>query len=816
MKNPAGWPRIARIGVALLLITVTSGVAIVSNVVSAAAVSPCGTSGTLMNSDECVYTPNMSATAYQDTFTVPSGVSSLSVVTYNYPGAAVSADIPVASGTTYYVEFDMGGGLGGPGLIVDPVDGYNDAMGANGNGLIGLYSCAGDATDPSCAVLVAGGDGGDGDNAGQGGGEGGDPDAAPGSDIYPQPGAGGGSCSNLAGGGYNGGGGNGSVYGGGGGSGGECDAGGDPGLASASPDVVGNEGDPGSAGQGGTGGTGASENYWSGGSGGGGGYYGGGGGGSGGDGSPFYEGGGGGGGGSSFVESNATNVTFNSSGETDQMQISWALVAPTATITAPASGGIYALNQVVPTSFGCEEGAGGPGLNTCEDSNNNSTSPGALVTSSLGHFTYSVQAVSADGLQDTVSISYTVAGVPTATITSPASGGTYFVGQSVPTSFSCTEGAAGPGIASCVDSNGSTSPGALNTLTTGTHTYTVTATSTDSQLGTSSISYTVSALPAVAVSATAISSTDVFVVGRSPQSVLWYQQSSGGGTTWTGWQSLATTDAASQPAVVSSGSDLFVFFRATDNELHYFERVGSTWGSEQNLGGVIAGNPSAAVDGNGRVIVASLNSAGNVFEDSLPSGGSWSGWTSLAGVLSGDITLSSLSGNVYLLGLNGAGLGWTIEWTAGTTNTWGAWTRLGGVFAEGTTLAGAAYGGTLHVQGINPQGILFETTGSGSSWSAWTSLDGILAATPTLAAPTAGLFMFDVNAPGLLWDEEDTTSWQGWNPLSGVLEGAPVAAAAGANVFVFGLNDAGNLWFREWNGTSFGAWTDLGGILSTS
>ena len=323
-------------------------------------------------------------------------------------------------------------------------------------------------------------------------------------------------------------------------------------------------------------------------------------------------------------------------------------------------------------------------------------------------------------------------------------------------------------------------------------------------------------LPAVALSATATSTADVFVVGRSPQSALWYQQSSGGGTTWSGWQSLATTDAASQPAVVMSGSDLFVFFRATDNELRYFGRIGGTWGAEQNLGGVIAGNPSVSVDGNGQVIVATLNSTGDVFVDSLPSGGSWSGWASLGRVLSGNMTLASLNGNLYLLGLNGSGIGWTIEWTAGSTNTWGEWTDLGGVFASGTTLSGAAYGGTLHLQGINSQGILFETTGSGTTWSAWTSLDGVLSATPTVVAPTSGLFVFDVNATGLLWDQEDTTSWQGWNPLSGVLEGAPVGAAAGANVFVFGLNDVGNLWFREWNGASFGAWTDLGGILTTS
>jgi hypothetical protein len=349
----------------------------------------------------------------------------------------------------------------------------------------------------------------------------------------------------------------------------------------------------------------------------------------------------------------------------------------------------------------------------------------------------------------------------------------------------------------------------------GSYPITITATST-SGTATQVFTLTLATLPPPAVSAAAVSSTDVVVVGRNPWSELWYQQSSGGGSSWTGWQSVATSDVASQPAAVVSGSNLYVFFRATDNELHYFERVGTTWGTEQNLGGIIVGNPTAAVDGNGQVIVVALNSAGNVWTEGLPSGGSWTGWTSLAGILSGDVSLSTLSGNVYLLGIDPAGSGWTQEWTTGSTNAWGGWTPLGGIFEAGTTLSGAAYNGVLHVQGINSEGVLYETTGSGSNWSGWTPLNGILAATPSLAATSSSLFVFDTNPAGSLWDQQNTISWQGWNPLGGVLESGPITAAAGANAFVFGLNPDGNLWYRQWSGSTFGAWTNLGGILATA
>jgi 6-phosphogluconolactonase (cycloisomerase 2 family) len=108
---------------------------------------------------------------------------------------------------------------------------------------------------------------------------------------------------------------------------------------------------------------------------------------------------------------------------------------PVATITKPQSGGTYKWHAKVRTAFSCADAPGGPGVQSCRDSHGRRGGVGSLYTSSGGTFTYSVTAVSLDGLSGKASIMYTVLGPPTQ-LAAPAIMGTAVPGHQL----TCTNG----------------------------------------------------------------------------------------------------------------------------------------------------------------------------------------------------------------------------------------------------------------------------------------------------------------------------------------------------------------------------------------
>ncbi len=204
------------------------------------------------------------------------------------------------------------------------------------------------------------------------------------------------------------------------------------------------------------------------------------------------------------------------------MTISYTLpdtTAPTISIAAPTANAGYLLGAVVAASYSCADGAGGSGVASCQGP---VASGGAIDTSTPGVHTFTVTAVDNAGNTAHQTVGYVVFGAPSARVTGIASGRTYARGQVVRTAFSCAEGAGGPGLLFCQDSNGipatpgvtatKSATGQLNTSTLGGHTYTVLATSADGFTGQAQVPYIVRGAPSISI--TSPRSNQTFTSGK--------------------------------------------------------------------------------------------------------------------------------------------------------------------------------------------------------------------------------------------------------------------------------------------------------------
>jgi glucodextranase-like protein len=168
---------------------------------------------------------------------------------------------------------------------------------------------------------------------------------------------------------------------------------------------------------------------------------------------------------------------------------------PAVAISSPASGGVETTSPATITGTA----SAGSGIRSVVVNGVTATVTGSTwrATVPLTAGQDKLTAVLTSNAKNAASASETIsyALTPTAAIASPASRGTYAIGQVVAAKFTCADGTGGPGLASCTDSNGaSTGTGRLNTDSLGQHTYSVTAESRDGESSTASVTYDVVAL----------------------------------------------------------------------------------------------------------------------------------------------------------------------------------------------------------------------------------------------------------------------------------------------------------------------------------
>jgi photosystem II stability/assembly factor-like uncharacterized protein len=193
--------------------------------------------------------------------------------------------------------------------------------------------------------------------------------------------------------------------------------------------------------------------------------------------------------------------------------------------------------------------------------------------------------------------------------------------------------------------------------------------------------------------------------------------------------SLATDihgHALGGPAVVSTGDgDFDVFVRGTDNAVWEIDDRGGQWSNWWSLGGRIAGQPGAALDGSSWVAVVAVDPGGHIWERGADS---TSGWWEIGGTLyqgTSPAAAAPYSGHLAIFGI-------------GTDKQ--LWYHLDGSFRDlgGSTdpaPPGASSTGPGHLEGFvrGTNRALYHRWTTTSGWSAWSGLGGTLTSGPAVA-----------------------------------------------------------------------------------
>ncbi|MBZ5575470.1 MAG: choice-of-anchor D domain-containing protein [Acidobacteriia bacterium] len=305
------------------------------------------------------------------------------------------------------------------------------------------------------------------------------------------------------------------------------------------------------------------------------------------------------------------------------------------------------------------------------------------------------------------------------------------------------------------------------------------------------------------------------VFARGSDNSLWHISQTSQGGSWSAWENLGGT-LASDPAMADPNTgDGFVpaevFAVFNDGALWHIKTTGpGTWSSWSSLGGSLLGDVSVGTNKDGRLEVFGVGSDHALWHIAQTSaGGGWGDWSSLGGQIISDPTVvtnaptGTLAGCLEVFVVGGDQAVWhNFQTTPG--GSWSGWQSLGGGMT-GNLAAGRNNDGRLEVLARGTDNALWDLpeTAPGGPWSSWVSLNGVISSDPSVALNTDGrMEAFVRGGDSALWHIPQVSaggSWGQWSSLGGVLANGPTAGGINIGtlaVFIEGYYDT-SLWYIQ-------------------
>ena len=220
--------------------------------------------------------------------------------------------------------------------------------------------------------------------------------------------------------------------------------------------------------------------------------------------------------------------------------------------------------------------------------------------------------------------------------------------------------------------------------------------------------------------------------------------------------------------IVTVTTNLTVFVRGMNNAIWYQTWNGSAWSGWLSLGGIISSDITAT--SSGRNITIFVNGLDHAEYYQVWDGNAWSGWKGMGGLITSNPESVSSAGGQYVFVRGGDNAVWYQKWDG---STWSGWQSLGGVISSDITATSSGSNITVFVNGID--NAEYYNAWNGTAWSDWQYLGGIITSNPESVTSAGETYVF-VRGGGdnaVYYQKWDGNTWSGWLNLGGLSAGNP-------------------------------------------